>query len=55
MLFMSLLQEKVDAVSSVDLSVSKLPSSLPLCELGRSVFLLPAFLRFPQRPLVDNI
>ena len=41
---------------SVDLSVSKLPnSSLPLCELGCSVFSLPAFLPFRQRPLVDNI
>ena len=40
---------------SVDLSVSKLPSSLPLCELGCSVFPLPSFLPFPQRPLVDNI
>ena len=40
---------------SVDLSVSKLPSSLQLCELDCSVFPLPAFLPFPQRPLVDNI
>ena len=40
---------------SVDLSVSKLPSSLPLCELGCSIIPLPAFLPFPQRPLVDNI
>ena len=29
--------------------------SLPLCELGCSVFPLPAFLPFRQRPLVDNI
>ena len=40
---------------SVDLPVSKLPSSLPLCELGCSVFPLLAFLPFPRRPLVDNI
>ena len=40
---------------SVGLSISKLPSSLPLCKLGCSVFPPPAFLPFPQRPLVDNI